>query len=162
MPRPSKARARKPLLSTRDSLFYQLWVVTNLTARPFGVSFGKRLHINLTDWRILLTVADAPGTSAQALAEYCGLDKMSVSRAVCNLEAQGRLVREGSESDRRMRHLYLTEAGWSIYNAIVVSAMAREAELFKALTAAELRRFQALLLKVSTQARMGTSPPGPS
>ena len=162
MPRPAKARARKPLLSTRDSLIYQLWVATNLTARPFSVSFGKRLRINLTDWRILLTVADAPGTSAQALAEYCGLDKMTVSRAVCNLEAQGRVVRQGNETDRRMRHLYLTDAGWSVYDAIVASAMAREAELSKALTSAEVSRFKALLLKVSTQARNGSSSPGAS
>lgn len=152
------ARSPSPLpstavLSTRDSPFYQLWVVTNLTAKPFAASFAKRFDINLTDWRILLTIADAPGCSAQALAEYCGLDKMSVSRAVRNLESQDRLVRKGNEADRRMRHLHLTNKGWAVYNAIATSAVAREAELLSALTAAELSAFRKLLAKISKQAR---------
>jgi DNA-binding MarR family transcriptional regulator len=156
MTRPAKAKANTPRrsqLSTHDSPFYQLWVVTNLTAKPFTATFGKRFHLNLSDWRILLTVADAPGISAQALADYCGLDKMSVSRVVRNLEAQGRLVREGNEADRRMRHLYLTDDGWSVYNEVAASAVLREAQLYAALTPAELGRFKALLLKLSTQAR---------
>ena len=152
-PRPVKTRVRKPVLSTHDSPIYQLWVVTNLAAKPFAASFGKRFHFNLTDWRMLLTLAEAPGSSAQQLADYAGLDKMTVSNAVRNLEAQGRLVREGNEADRRMRHLYLTKEGWAVYNAVGRAALAREAELFKALTPSELRRFQALLLKVSTEAR---------
>ncbi len=151
--RASRGGSRQSKLSTLGSPFYQLWVATNLVAKPFAASFGKRFHFNLTDWRILLTVADAPGTSAQALADHCGLDKMTVSRAVRNLEAQGRLVREGSEADRRMRHLFLTDEGWAVYNAIVPSAVKREAELFSALTAAELKQFQALLLKLAAQGR---------
>ncbi|MDB5872089.1 MAG: hypothetical protein JWQ07_1531 [Ramlibacter sp.] len=153
MTRPAKATPHKALLSTHDSPFYQLWVVTNLTAKPFAANFGRRFHLNLSDWRILLTVADTPGITAQALADYCGLDKMSVSRAVRNLESQGRMAREGNEADRRLRHLYLTDDGWVVYREIVTAAVQREKQLYDALTPAELQRFKALLLKLSTQAR---------
>jgi len=148
----ARTRPQQALISTHESAFYQAWVVINLTAKPFAATFAKRFHLNLTDWRVLLTLADAPGNTAQGLADYCGLDKMSVSRSVRNLEAQGRLVRLGSEADRRMRHLYLTDAGWEVYRVIAGAAVRREAELYKALTASELRSLRTLLLKLSAQA----------
>ncbi|MBC7605222.1 MAG: winged helix-turn-helix transcriptional regulator [Ramlibacter sp.] len=153
MIRKARTPPHQSLLSTQDSPFYQLWVVTNLTAKPFAATFGKRFHLNLSDWRILLTVADTPGITAQALADYCGLDKMSVSRAVRNLEAQGRIAREGNTVDRRQRHLYLTDDGWAVYSEIATSAVERERDLYEALTPAELRKFKALLFKLSTRAR---------
>jgi DNA-binding MarR family transcriptional regulator len=149
----AKTGTQQALISTHDSAFYQAWVVINFTAKPFAATFAKRFHMNLTDWRVLLTLADAPGNTAQGLADYCGLDKMSVSRSVRNLEAQGRLVRLGSEADRRMRHLYLTDAGWVVYEVIARGAVRREAELYEALTTSELRSLRALLLKLSAHAR---------
>lgn len=140
-------------LSTEHSPYYQIWVLTNLTAKPFAALFGQRFHLNLTEWRVLLTVADLPGVSAQALADYTGLDKMSVSRVVRSLEAQGRMVREGSESDRRMLHLYLTEEGWKVYEAIVASAVQREAQIYAGLSAGERQTLQRLLRKLLTGAR---------
>ena len=147
------------LLHTQDSPYYQVWVLTNLTAKPFASSFGRRFHLNLNDWRIMLTVADHPGVTAQELADGSGLDKMSVSRAVRNLEAQGRLAREGNEADRRMRHLYLTDEGWQVYLEIASHAVRREADLYAALTASELRQFHTLLMKLSGRAReLGFAP----
>ena len=144
---------RQALLDTQASTFYQLWVLTNLTARPFGSLFGRRFHLNLNDWRIMVTVADHPGITAQALADYSGLDKMSVSRAVRILETQGRLARDGNEADRRLRHLSLTDEGWAVYAEIARSAARREAELYRALASSELREFHQLLMKLTAHAR---------
>ena len=91
-------------MRTGDSPYYQLWVLSNLTAKPFP-RFAAEFDLNLTDWRMMVTIADRPGITAQELSDYSGLDKMIVSRAVRGLEEQGRLVREGSDTDRRMRHL---------------------------------------------------------
>ena len=57
---------------------------------------------------------------------------MIVSRAVRGLEDQGRLVREGSDTDRRMRHLYLTDDGWAVYDKVARRAGARGRDLFAA------------------------------
>jgi DNA-binding MarR family transcriptional regulator len=152
VPRPSP---RKAILATRDSVYYQLWVLANLTARPFP-RFAARFGMNLTDWRMMVTIADRPGITAQELSDYCGLDKMSVSRAVRSLEDQGRLVREGSDTDRRMLHLHLTEAGWAVYDEIAVAALAREAEIYSPLSTNELATFRRLLQKVSDKARTMT------
>lgn len=144
---------RQALLDTQASTFYQLWVLTNLTARPFGSLFGRRFHLNLNDWRIMVTVADRPGITAQALADYSGLDKMSVSRAVRNLETQGRLARDGNEADRRLRHLNLTDEGWAVYTEIARNAVRREGDLYRALSASELRAFHRRLTKLVSHAR---------
>ena len=157
--RPARpAPAHRARLSTAQSPYYQIWVLTNLTGKPFAGLFGARFHLNLTEWRVLLTVADRPGISAQELSDYTGLDKMSVSRVVRRLEEQGRLAREGSESDRRKRHLYLTEPGWSVYEQIAVAAVAREAEIYAGLTAAELKTLHRLLGKLSDRARAPAAP----
>lgn len=145
---------RQALLSTAESPYYQLWVLSNLTAKPFP-TFGAQFHLNLTEWRIMLTVADRPGITAQELADYSGLDKMSVSRAVRGLEAQGRLAREGSDTDRRMRHLSLTDDGWAVYTQIARAARAREAQVYSELSAAELDSLRDMLKKLSRQARQG-------
>ncbi len=145
---------RQSLLPTSESPYYRIWVLTNLTSRPFNARFGHRFDLNLTEWRVLLTLADQQGATAQALADYTGLDKMSVSRIVRKLEAQGRLVRENSETDRRSFHLNLTEAGWAVYEEIAQGASQREADIYAGLTPAELKALHRLLGKLSVRARL--------
>ena len=157
-PKPASRARRKAWVSTEHSPYYQIWVVTNLTARPFAALFGNRFHLNLTEWRVLLTVADRPGISAQELSDYTGLDKMSVSRTVRHLEAQGRLVREGNASDRRRRHLDLTDDGWAVYEEIARAAVRREQQIYAGLSAAELATLRVLLSKLSARAREGVPP----
>lgn len=157
VPRPARQPARRTWLSTERSPYYQIWVLTNLTARPFAALFGNRFGLNLTEWRVLLTVADRPGVSAQELSDHTGLDKMSVSRVVRRLEAQGRLAREGSATDRRRRHLDLTDAGWSVYDEIARSAVQREKQIYAGLTPAELDTLRVLLSKLCERARDGMS-----
>lgn len=160
-PRPERAAAaqHRSRLSTEQSPYYQIWVLTNLTAKPFAALFGTRFHLNLTEWRIMLTLADRPGASAQELSDYTGLDKMTLSRAVRALEAQGRLEREDSEADRRRRHLWLTEEGWVVYDEIASAALAREAQIYEGLTAPELKTLHRLLKKLALRARE-PAPPG--
>ena len=138
----TRHRAR---IRTQRSPFFQLLVLANLTARPFLERFGRRLHMSLSEWRVLLVAADRPGITAQDLADYIGLDKMSVSRAVRGLVARKRLAREASARDRRRLHLYLTEEGWSAYEAIASSGVARERAVFGTLGAKEQREFFAQL-----------------
>ena len=137
-PKPASRVRRKAWVSTEHSPYYQIWVVTNLTARPFAALFGNRFHLNLTEWRVLLTVADRPGISAQELSDYTGLDKMSVSRTV--------------------RHLDLTDDGWAVYEEIARAAVRREQQIYAGLSASELATLRVLLSKLSARAREGVPP----
>jgi len=140
------AARRDPVpIKTARSLFFQLLVLANLTARPFYERFGRRLHLSLSEWRVLLVLADRPGISAQDLADYIGLDKMSVSRAVRGLAARRRLERRASDSDRRRFHLFLTAEGRRVYDEIAASGVERERAIFGALPPRERRAFFAAL-----------------
>ena len=141
MAKPSTPAKHRALIRTERSPFFQLLVLANLTARPFHERYGRRLHMSLSEWRVLLVVADRPGITAQDLADYIGLDKMSISRAVRGLMARGRLAREASARDRRRLHLSLTEAGWRAYEEIASSGVGRERAVFDALPAAERGKF---------------------
>lgn len=145
--------SRRPRLSTAQSPFYQQWVLTNLTAKPFPASYGKRFALNLTEWRILLTVADRPGITASALSDFTGLDKMTVSRVVRALESRGLMDRLDSAEDRRRRHLQLTDEGWAVYQHIAKAARAREAQIYGILSAAEHEQLHRLLVRLADHAR---------
>jgi len=148
-----RARRHRARIRTARSAFFQLLVLANLTARPFHERYGRRLHMSLSEWRVLLVVADRPGITAQDLADYIGLDKMSVSRAVRGLVARRRIQRRASLSDRRRLHLALTEAGWRVYQEIAASGLARERAVFAALGAEERRVFFALLARLVASTR---------
>jgi len=155
---PRKGTPSVPI-KTERSPFFQLLVLANLTARPFYERFGRRLHLSLSEWRVLLVVADRPGISAQDLADYIGLDKMNVSRAVRGLEARRRLTRRASPRDRRRFHLYLTPEGKRVYDEIAVSGLGRERAVFGALPPRERRAFFAkLTLLVARTRRLDQKP----
>ena len=149
----ARAGRHRARIRTARSPFFQLLVLANLTARPFSERFARRLHLSLSEWRVLLVAADRPGITAQDLADYIGLDKMSVSRAVRGLVARRRLAREASARDRRRLHLYLTEEGWRVYEAIAASGLARERTVFAALGAREQRAFFQRLSRLVTSLR---------
>lgn len=153
MPKP-KPRAARSLIDTAQSPFFQLLVLANLTARPFQERFGRRLHMSLSEWRVMLVVADRPGITAQALADYTGLDKMSISRAVRGLAARQRLVREATPRDRRSLQLRLTPAGYAVYREIARSGLEREGAVFAALSASQRRAFFTQLAHLVERARL--------
>jgi DNA-binding MarR family transcriptional regulator len=153
LPRPSRAKHHRARIRTARSPFFQLLVLANLTAKPFAERFGRRLRLSLSEWRVLLVTADRPGITAQDLADYIGLDKMSVSRAVRGLAARGRLARKASARDRRRRHLYLTPAGWRVYEEIAASGLARERAVFGALDTRARRAFFAALVRLVVNTR---------
>jgi DNA-binding MarR family transcriptional regulator len=56
---------------------------------------------------------------------------------------------------RRLRHLYLTDAGWKVYAEIGAAAVVREAQIYSELSPQELQQLRELLEKLSRQARAG-------
>lgn len=147
------AKRHRARIRTARSPFFQLLLLANLTARPFPERYGRRLRLSLSEWRVLVVVADRPGITAQDLADYIGLDKMSVSRAVRALAARGRMARKASARDRRRLHLFLTEAGWRVYDEIASSGAARERAVFAALGAREQRAFYDQLVRLVANTR---------
>ena len=146
------------MFATEKSPFFRLLLLVNLTSRPFSRLYGRRFHIDLAEWRIVLTLADRPGLSATELGEALGLDKMAVSRAVRSLEAHARLARTPDANDMRRATLALTDAGMALHALIGPSGRAREEFLLSALDGRERAALDAMLDKLVARARSMPEP----
>lgn len=127
------------------SLFFKLIRVVNLTARPFHESVGKRQHLTLNEWRVMLVLASHAGAAATDVSDRTGLDKMSVSRALAGLHRHGRLQREPDPTDQRKSRLFLTPAGKRLFAQVGALARRREAQLFAGISAEEKRQLSTTL-----------------
>jgi DNA-binding MarR family transcriptional regulator len=144
-PSPSESKQRLPLDS---SLFFKFVRVVNLTARPFHEGVGKQHHLSLSEWRVMVVLASHADLAATDVADFCGLDKMSVSRAISGLAKAGRIEKTPDLQDQRRTLLSLSPAGKKLYSKIGSSAVKREAELFADFGQQDLQRLDALLDKL--------------
>jgi DNA-binding MarR family transcriptional regulator len=136
---PAPTRARRERLPIDSSLFFKLVRVVNLTARPFVETLSLSHKLSLNEWRAMVVLASHPGATASDIAEHTGLDKMSVSRALQGLSKGKRVRKQLDPSDARRTQLWLTTSGQALFESIGVLAAAREAALFKGISAAEQR-----------------------
>ena len=131
-----------------DPLFFKLVRVVNLTARPFHEKVGREHHLTLNEWRVMAVLGSEPGLNATQIADFTGLDKMAVSRALAGLGRHGRVQRHGDPTDRRRGRLYLTAAGKALHETVGALGRQREAALFEGVNADELARLDATLDKL--------------
>jgi DNA-binding MarR family transcriptional regulator len=142
---PSVDDARLPLDS---SLFFKLVRIVNLTARPFHEGVGKEHALSINEWRVMVVLASHAGLAASEVAEHCGLDKMSVSRAISALTRTRRIRKAPDAQDKRRTLLFLSPLGRKLYTRIGAKAVQREAELFEGMGTAQVQQFDALLDKL--------------
>lgn len=135
-------------MSDDDLLIFKLVRVVNLTARPFEQRVGGPHQLTLNEWRVMALVGAQPGCNASQVAEYSGLDKMAVSRALAGLQRAKRLQRRDDPTDQRRSRLYLSAAGQAVYAVALARAQEREAELFANMTTQERKQLSVLLDKL--------------
>ena len=136
-----------------DLLILKLVRVVNLTARPFEQRVGKPHQLTLNEWRVMAMVGAQPGCNASQVAEYSGLDKMAVSRALAGLQRAKRLQRHEDPTDQRRSRLYLSAAGRSVYEVALARAQEREADLFANITVQEREQLSGMLDKLIASVR---------
>ncbi len=89
-------------------------------ARILGL-FNQRaygLKYSFSEARIIEEIGMKPGCHSQYLVDYLKLDKGYLSRIISKLEQDEVLYRETNKCDSRIKSLYLTEKGESIFNEI--------------------------------------------
>ena len=119
------------------SIFFKLVRVVNLTARPFVETLSREHALSLNEWRAMVVLASHPGAAAREVAEFTGLDKMSVSRAIAGLARAGRIVKQRDAADARRTPLRLSATGQRLFVAIGEQAAQREDQLFGRLARSE-------------------------
>jgi DNA-binding MarR family transcriptional regulator len=128
-----------------ESVFFKLVRVVNLTARPFNEGIGRRHQLSLSDWRVMTVVGSHPGCAAADVVARTGMDKMSVSRAIASLARQQRVLRKPDPADGRRTLLRLSATGQRLFEALSISAWARERQLFGSVSEADQAQLAAIL-----------------
>jgi DNA-binding MarR family transcriptional regulator len=129
------------MLDLEKFLPYRLSVLSNRISSGIARTYEERFGLGVTEWRVIAILGRYPGITATEVAERAAMDKVAVSRAVSRLLDQERLERHENDGDRRAKRLYLSAAGYAVYDAIVPAALEFERELLKALEPEERRRF---------------------
>ncbi|HEX7007513.1 MAG TPA: MarR family winged helix-turn-helix transcriptional regulator [Alphaproteobacteria bacterium] len=124
-------------------------VLSSWISRAFDARLAREFDVSPPEWRVLLTLAQRPGASANEITEAWAMEKMAVSRAVRRLERMGRICRRVDGADRRRYALDLTPAGRSLYRRILPVANARYREITGVLSHAERATLRRALAKLN-------------
>jgi DNA-binding MarR family transcriptional regulator len=114
----------------------------------------RGLGLEIPEWRVLATVGEDGGCTAQHVADSSRMHKTRVSRAIARLRRRGLIARAPRAADRRALALRLTPAGRRLYAQLVPLALERERTLLRALTPAERRGFHAGLAALERVLRL--------
>jgi DNA-binding MarR family transcriptional regulator len=132
---------------------YRLSVLSNRVSSAIADEYSERFDLTIREWRVMAVLGGSPGLSAREVAERTAMDKVQVSRAVARLLSRKRIEREIDGEDGRVTRLSLAAKGRAIYDQIVPLALHLEEEFLSVLSAAERKSFEALINKLTAQAR---------
>lgn len=136
-PTPLPAAASAPIRLS-EFLPYQISLLADHIARRTTRIARRHGELNLSQWRVLAAVAEAPGRTANEVVDVTPMDKGIVSRAVRSLIDMSLLERRASQTDGRMAHLHLTAAGMSRYMDIARDVRSVDTMIRQALSADEV------------------------
>jgi DNA-binding MarR family transcriptional regulator len=137
-------------------------IPAELTAYPgylmarIGQASSRRFHKALEPeglhpkyFGVMTMVAAQPGMSQQQLHEKTAIDPSTMVAVIDELEARGLAERRPHPEDRRVRTIFLTDAGLDTLERVRTLAAALQKDFFKALTVEERKTLHALLLKLA-------------
>ena len=99
--------------------------------RPLGFSHSR--------WLLLWHLSRNDGCTHRELAELIGIEAATLVRLIDHLEREGLLKRCGSETDRRVKHLHLSDAGKKVVEDIRGYAADLRKEVLSGLSQSEIK-----------------------
>jgi DNA-binding MarR family transcriptional regulator len=118
---------------------YRISYVANFYVGPLVAQMEKSFKLTRPEWIVLFCLTRQPRLNAQQISIVTGRPKTSIAGAVKLLQRKKLITRKADISDRRRRVLHLTEAGQNLYETIIGSFIAREANMLASLNAGERR-----------------------
>lgn len=141
------------MLDLEHFLPYRLSRLSNQISRGIARTYEERFGLSVTEWRVIAILGRYPGISATEVTEKSAMDKVAISRAVRRLIDAGRIRRQANDNDRRAKHLFLSDQGQTVYDAIVPAALAYEQRLLEALSDKEKKQLDRLLTRLTELSR---------
>lgn len=96
-----------------ESLGYHTTVAARLIERRVEDGL-RRLGLTRVGWCILLALSEEGLTSPSEIAQFVGIDRTGISRALRQLESDGLITRAIGRGDRRMTEVHVTDQGQDI------------------------------------------------
>ena len=90
-------------------------------SRLLRIEYNRRVrHLGLTrsQWRVIAHLSRNEGSTQTFLADILEIENATLARLLDRLEADGWIERRPSPTDRRAKHLYLTEKPAAIIDAM--------------------------------------------
>ncbi|KPP86598.1 MAG: transcriptional regulator [Rhodobacteraceae bacterium HLUCCO07] len=113
----------------RQAIEAMFFAYRGFTADPDRIlatmAYGRAHH------RALHFIARVPGTTVNNLLEILGVTKQSLNRVLRTLVEDGLVESQVGRTDRRERHLYLTEAGAALEQRLSDAQRARMRAAFR-------------------------------
>ena len=129
-----------------ETLLFGILVAANRLARPFPERVGQAHDLTLPEWRCMMVLAARPGASGEDVAGELGVDRMSVSRALRRLRANGRATRLPAPGKRNAWHL--SDEGWTLFDTIAPQALERDRALLEGVEPEQRQALAAALARI--------------
>jgi len=108
-----------------------------------------RAHgLDVSVWPVLVCLWEQDGVPQARIGELLGVPGYAMSRGVDRLEAAGMVIRQSDPDNRRIRRVFLTEAGRSLQARLAPLAVAANVRALEVLSAQEQETLLALLQKL--------------
>lgn len=127
--------------------------VHQLAVALFNEEVGE-LNLTPVQYSSLQTICDQPGIDQTSLANAIGYDKATIGGVIDRLEARGLVVRNMAPTDRRLRLITPTEAGYEMLQAVQPRMLRSQDRLLEPLTPAqrkELMRLMTILVDANAE-----------
>ncbi len=102
-------------------------------------------NVTPVQYACLAQIARQPGVDATRLAAAVAFDRSTLGNVLERLETKGWVARKPSPEDRRVKLLYITDAGEQLLDAIEPGVLATQKRLLKPLNPADRKVFMKLL-----------------
>ncbi len=118
-------------LELENFIPYRLNRLADAVSREFARIYKDRFGLTRPEWRLLATLGQYGTMTATDIGAHSSMHKTKVSRAVTALERRKWLIRETSETDRRIENLRLTKSGSAAYRELVPLARQFETRILQ-------------------------------
>lgn len=108
---------------------YRLAVVAQRLSEVLARQYRDRFDISIPDWRVLVHLAHSGGASVRDIEVRVAMEKSKVSRTCTRLETRGLIAKRTHDTDRRLVHLTLTDAGRDLMADLLPLAAAFQDEV---------------------------------
>jgi len=136
-----------------DNVLGLVHVLSSLIGRAFHGQVALRHRISLPEWRVLVTLANHPGSTAAEIVERWAMQPMMASRAIRQLKRRGWVERKVRRDDRRSYALWLSDRGRQAYRRVRPDANQRYHEIVGTLAPGELALLESALRRLTQRTR---------